>query len=101
MLPEEVKRSSEPVDLFCSLKKMKAGMTPQQACEFVVQRIIDINGGPAKVEFNVKMIAMNIQGESGVASVFPDDQIAPYASVISEKGLKVISGKAFLPAKDN
>lgn len=79
---------------FLLIEKMRAGMSPQKACEFVLERIIDINGGLDKIDFNVKMIAMNLQGETGVASIIPEDHNYPYASFMTDKGFKVIAGKS-------
>ncbi|HZV68334.1 MAG TPA: N(4)-(beta-N-acetylglucosaminyl)-L-asparaginase [Saprospiraceae bacterium] len=79
---------------FLLMEKMKAGMTPQLACESVLDRIVEINGGLAKVDFNVKMIAFNLNGETGVASIEPEDQDIPYASIITAKGYKLITGKS-------
>jgi hypothetical protein len=71
---------------------MRAGMSPQKACEFVLERIIEINGGLDKVDFNVKMVAMNLDGEIGVASIDEEDQMAPYASVITSSGYRLVKG---------
>src|SRR5258706_13345797 len=79
---------------FLLVEKMKAGMSPQKACEFVLERIVEINGGLDKVEFNVKMVAMNIDGETGVASITAEDHLPPFASVITSNGYKLITGKA-------
>lgn len=81
---------------FLIVEKMRSGMSPQQACEAVVQRIIDVNGGPDKVNFNVKLVAFNKDGATGVASVFDEGDGPPYAAVISEKGLKLVPGKSLL-----
>ncbi len=78
---------------FLLIEKMRAGMSPQKACEFVLERIIDINGGLDKVDFNVKMIAMNLNGETGVASIMPEEHLPPFASIRTAKGFKVIAGK--------
>jgi N4-(beta-N-acetylglucosaminyl)-L-asparaginase len=85
---------------FLLVEKMKGGMSPQQACEYVVERIIEINGGPSKVNFNVKMIAMNINGEAGVASVMPEEKYGPQICIATKDGIKEITGKSFLPRKD-
>ena len=79
---------------FLLMEKMRAGMSPQKACEFVLERIIEINGGLDHVDFNVKMIAMNLNGETGVASITPEDRLPPYASIITSDGYKLISGKS-------
>ena len=78
---------------FLLIEKMRAGMSPQQACEFVLERIVEINGGLDKVDFNVKMIAMNINGETGVASILPEDNNVSCASIMTGKGFKEIQGK--------
>jgi N4-(beta-N-acetylglucosaminyl)-L-asparaginase len=81
---------------FLLVEKMRAGLSPQKACEEVVQRIIDINGGPEKIHFNVKLVAFNKDGETGVASVTAEENTVPYASVISKDGIRIIPGKALL-----
>jgi hypothetical protein len=69
-------------------------MSPQKACEAVIERIIEINGGPKNINFNVKMVAFNKDGEAGVASITEEEKKAPYATVIDKNGLRVIAGKA-------
>ncbi len=81
---------------FLLMEKMRAGMSPQQACEFVLERIIAINGGPDKVNFNVKMIAMNLNGETGVAAIKGEDKGLPYASIITSNGYKLVPGKVMI-----
>ena len=81
---------------FSVVEKMRAGMSPQKACESVLERIIEINGGIHKVNFNVKMIAMNINGEAGVASIGPEGKEPPYATIMTAAGLKVIRGYSFV-----
>jgi N4-(beta-N-acetylglucosaminyl)-L-asparaginase len=78
---------------FLLVEKMRTGMSPQQACEEVVERIIYVNGGRDKIDFNVKMVAFNKNGEVGVAAMMGNDDNLPYASVISKQGLKVVPGK--------
>lgn len=78
---------------FLLVEKMRAGMSPQKACEEVLERIIFVNGGIEKIDFNVKMVAFNKNGEVGVASMKGNDNNPGYASVISKSGLKVIPGK--------
>ena len=85
---------------FLLIEKMRAGMSPQAACMSVIERIVEINGGPGKINFNVKMVAMNIAGESGVASIYPEEHHATYASVISNQGFKLIKGQVLLQEKD-
>lgn len=79
---------------FLLVEKMRVGLSPQKACEEVIARIVEINGGIEKVKFNVKMIAMNVQGESGVASIYTEHNGSPHGAVITSKGLKTIAGHA-------
>lgn len=74
------------------IEKMRSGMSPQAACEAVLEKIVSINGGLSKVDFDVKMIAMNIKGESGVAAIAAHGPGIPQASVYTSKGLQVIDG---------
>ena len=77
---------------FLLVEKMKAGKTPQQACEEVVQRIVDLNGGKPHPSYNVKLVAFNKNGEVGVASVTQEGDNPPFASIITHDGIKVIPG---------
>lgn len=79
---------------FLLVEKMRAGMSPQLACESVLDRIVEINGGLHKIDFNVKMIAFNLNGETGVASIEQEDKLVPYASIITSKGYQLVCGKA-------
>jgi N4-(beta-N-acetylglucosaminyl)-L-asparaginase len=79
---------------FLLVEKMRAGMSPQQACEEVIERIFFVNGGKQNVNFNVKMVAFNKDGAFGVASILPEENNVPYASVINKEGFKVLPGKA-------
>lgn len=86
---------------FLLVEKMRAGISPQKACEEVIERILEINGGMKEVPFNVKMIAMNVQGESGVASIYAESGNAPYGATMTANGLKHIAGHAvFKKTKD-
>ena len=77
---------------FLLVEKMKMGMSPQKACEAVIDRILEINSGNKKINFNVKMIAMNLNGEAGVASVFPEGSLPPKATVMTSNGIRVVEG---------
>jgi hypothetical protein len=48
-----------------------------------------------KTDFNVKMVAMNLNGEVGVASITREDNTPPAASIMTDKGYKLITGKSF------
>ena len=43
---------------FLGVEFMRNGKSPQEACEEVCKRIVDINGGPSKVNFNDKIVAL-------------------------------------------
>jgi N4-(beta-N-acetylglucosaminyl)-L-asparaginase len=79
---------------FLLVEKMKAGRSPQQACEDVIERIFYVNGGKQNVDFNCKMVAFNKDGEVGCASILGEDDGLPYASIITADGIKVVPGKA-------
>ena len=77
---------------FLVVEKMRDGMTPQEACEFVCKRIIDINGGTKNVNFNDKFVAINVNGEVGCASIRGNDENPPMAAYYSDTGLKTVKG---------
>ena len=54
---------------FLGVELMRNGRSPQEACEDVCKRIIDINGGPSKVDFNDKIVALSKSGEVGCAAI--------------------------------
>ena len=78
---------------FLLVEKMRAGMSPQKACEEVIERIFYVNGGAANVNFNVKMVAFNKDGDVGVASIMGEEGTSPAASIITSAGVKVVMGK--------
>jgi N4-(beta-N-acetylglucosaminyl)-L-asparaginase len=86
---------------FLLVEKMKSGMSPQKACEQVIERIVEINGGINKVNFNVKMIAMNINGETGVASIGFEGPAGPKATIMTSNGLKEITGTSMIQDERN
>lgn len=77
---------------FYGVEQMRAGKSPQEACEAVCQRIIDINGGKDKVNFSDKMVALNKNGEVGCASIRGSVGREPEVAYWSEKGFKVLKG---------
>lgn len=77
---------------FFVVEKMRSGMSPQQACEAICQRIIDINGDPEKVNFNDKFVAVNKDGEVGCAAIRAKKGKEPEASYYNKDGFKVIKG---------
>ena len=89
---EEVIRSCGS---FLAVEKMRSGMTAQQACEAVIERIIDINGGLDKVDFNDKMVAISKNGDVGCASIMGSKEGPPKACYINESGVHVLEGKYY------
>ena len=77
---------------FLAVEYMRGGMSPQEACEAVVQRIIEVNGGIDKVDFNDKIIAISKAGEVGCASIMGSEEGPPQISFICPDGLKVVKG---------
>ncbi len=73
---------------FLIVEKMRDGMSPQQACEYALQRIAQVN---THIGFNVKYIAMNKKGQIGCAQLKPIKE--PICSAISFKGIQYITGK--------
>lgn len=78
---------------FLLVEKMRAGKSPQIACEEVIERIFYVNKGKDQVNFNVKMVAFNKDGDVGVASIMSEEGTSPYASIITAQGLKPVPGK--------
>ena len=78
---------------FLLVEKMRAGKSPQQACEEVIERIFYVNGGAKNVNFNVKMVAFNKDGDAGLASIMAEEGSVSYASIITADGIKTVPGK--------
>jgi N4-(beta-N-acetylglucosaminyl)-L-asparaginase len=77
---------------FLAVEYMRQGKSPQEACELVCKRIVDVNGGIKKVDFDDKLVAVNKQGEVGCASILGSDAAPPEVAYITADGLKVIKG---------
>jgi len=75
---------------FLVVEKMRDGYSPQQACEFALQRIFEVNRN--KVDFDVEYLAVNVDGEIGSAQI--DPLTGPNISAISEEGFKTFQGKS-------
>lgn len=60
---------------FLMVEKMREGMSPQQACEIAIQRMLKMNGS---YDFQVGVIALSKKGEIGAASVRKGFQYAVY-----------------------
>ncbi len=80
---------------FLVIEKMRSGMTPQKACEAAIKRIIDINGGLDRVDFNDKMVAISKDGEVGCASIMGSKDGPPEACYINESGIHVKAGRYY------
>ena len=81
---------------FYGVEQMRAGKSPQEACEAVCQRIIDINGGKDKIDFNDKMVAINKDGEVGCAEIRGKKGNPPKMAYWSKKGLKIWKGTSLI-----
>ncbi|RMF68966.1 MAG: asparaginase [Calditrichaeota bacterium] len=85
---------------FFVIEKMRNGMSPQEACEAICKRIIDINGGPKKVNFTDKFVAVSKNGEVGCAAIMGRKGKEPEASYINEDGFQVIKGTYLIEAPE-
>jgi len=81
---------------FYVVERMRAGLSPQEACEAACRRIIDINGGAEKVDFNDKFVAVNKAGEIGCASILPHHDGPPQVAYWNKSGFHVQNGKNLL-----
>jgi len=86
---------------FFVVEKMRAGMSPQEACEAICQRIIDINGGPEKVNFTDKFVAVNKEGEVGCAAIRAAKDDVPEASYYNKDGFRVLKAKYFIEKEED
>ena len=73
---------------FLGVELMRNGRSPQEACEDVCKRIIDINGGPSKVDFNDKIVALSKSGEVGCAAIRGKKGQEPEVATWSKKDLR-------------
>ena len=77
---------------FLGVEYMRNGMSPQEACEAVCKRIIDINGGPSKVDFSDKIVALSKNGDVGCAAIQGRKGGEPTVATWSKKGFKATKG---------
>ena len=77
---------------FFVVEQMRNGKTPQQACEALCKRIIDINGGPKNVDFNDKIVALGKDGSVGCASITGRKGSEPKLAYWSNNGFNVLKG---------
>ena len=83
---------------FLGIEQMRNGKSAQEACEAVCKRIIDINGGPGKVNFNDKIVALGKNGDVGCASIRGRKGREPSVAYWSKKGFKVKKGTYLIEA---
>jgi isoaspartyl peptidase/L-asparaginase-like protein (Ntn-hydrolase superfamily) len=69
------------VGSFLVVEKMREGMSPQEACEYVVRRLIEKNKNIMKEPYQAAFIALNKKGEIGAYSV-----IKGFDYVVSKNG---------------
>jgi N4-(beta-N-acetylglucosaminyl)-L-asparaginase len=70
------------VGSFLVVEKMREGMSPQEACEYVVRRLIEKNKNIMKEPYQAAFIALNKKGEVGAYSV-----IKGFDYVVSKNGV--------------
>jgi len=73
---------------FLVVEKMSAGLSPQEACEFALKRILQVNNG--KADFEVKFVAVNKKGVVGCAQIHKSR--GPNCSFITSEGFRAIEG---------
>ena len=77
---------------FYVVEQMRAGKSPQEACEALCKRIVDINGGTKNIDFNDKIVAVSKSGEVGCASIKEKKGNPPKLAYWSEDGFNVYDG---------
>ena len=77
---------------FYVVEQMKNGKTPQEACEALCKRIVDINGGIKNIDFNDKIVALGKDGSVGCASIKEKKGNEPKLAYWSNDGFKVYKG---------
>ena len=77
---------------FFVVEQMRNGKSPQEACEALCKRIIDINGGPKKINFNDKIVALGKDGSVGCASIKEKKGNEPKIAYWSNDGFNVYKG---------
>ena len=77
---------------FYVVEQMRAGKSPQEACEALCKRIVDINGGTKNINFNDKIVAVSKDGEVGCASIKEKKGNPPKLAYWSKDGFNVYDG---------
>lgn len=82
---------------FLVVENMRNGMSAQEACEATVDRIIELNGGIDKVDFNDKIVALSKSGEVGCASIMGSKDGPPKIAFVTRNGIEVVEGTWRIP----
>ena len=77
---------------FYVVEQMRSGKSPQEACEALCKRIVDINGGTKNINFNDKIVAVSKDGEVGCASIKEKKGNLPKLAYWSKNGFNVYDG---------
>ena len=77
---------------FFVVEQMRNGKSPQEACEALCKRIIDINGGTKNINFNDKIVALGKDGSVGCASIKEKKGNEPKLAYWSNDGFNVYKG---------
>jgi len=77
---------------FLLVEFMRNGMSPQEACEAVCKRIIENYGGPDKINFSDKFVAINKNGELGCATLRGRRDRPPTMAVRDSSGERLYTG---------
>ncbi|HLF65087.1 MAG TPA: N(4)-(beta-N-acetylglucosaminyl)-L-asparaginase [Saprospiraceae bacterium] len=85
---------------FLTVEYMRHGMSPQEACEAVCHRIVEVNGGLDKVDFDDKIVAVNTRGEAGCASIMGSETELPEAAIMTKEGFQLVKGTYLKQWKD-
>ena len=86
---------------FLAVEKMREGMSPQEACNYVCQRVVDRHHGNPL--FGLKIVALNKDGQYGCCSIrgsFDKDLgtwIGAQFYVHDRRGPRLETGQALLP----
>ena len=77
---------------FFVVEQMRNGKSPQEACEALCKKIIDINGGTKNINFNDKIVALGKDGSVGCASIKEKKGNEPKLAYWSNDGFNVYKG---------
>ena len=79
---------------FYVVEKMLQGMHPTEACQAACQRIVEVNGGLDKGNYNDKFVAVNKKGEVGCAAIRGRKGRSPFVAYINGDGFHAMEGEA-------